>query len=162
MNYLTVTARVELPPPLLLTVMFTGLVATERVASYLPPPLFASVPSTTPVEVVETVMVTVVLLLVASTRSVFLLGSGPRPFALPPCAVTGGAGGIDSKSSGLDHTGCVCAERDRCGYRDRASGYAESGRSRAGLESRPLQGPSLLRDCYSSEWRRCPLRARCR
>jgi hypothetical protein len=31
-GYLTVTARVALPPPPLLTVMFTGLVGTERVA----------------------------------------------------------------------------------------------------------------------------------
>ena len=32
MDYLSVTARVALPPPLLFTVMFTGLVGTERVA----------------------------------------------------------------------------------------------------------------------------------
>ena len=72
-NYFTVTARVALPPLLLLTVMFTGLVATERLASYLPPPLFVNVPRIAPVEVLETVIVTVLLLLVASTRRFFLL-----------------------------------------------------------------------------------------
>src|SRR5215218_1421666 len=72
-NYFTVTARLALPPPLLLAVMFTGLVATERVASYLPPPLFVNVPRTAPVEVLDTVMVAVLFVLVASTRSVFLL-----------------------------------------------------------------------------------------
>ena len=94
MDYLTVTARVALPPPLLLTVMFTGLVATEeRVASYLPPPLFASVPRTAPVEVVETVMVTLVLLLVASTFRVFFISS-MLGLCTATVSVTGGAGGL--------------------------------------------------------------------
>ena len=100
MDYLTVTARVALPPPLLLTVMFTGLIATERVASYLPPPLFASVPRTAPVEVLETVIVTLVSLLVASTCRVFFLVVYST-FCTATVSVTGGAGGLTPRMAVL-------------------------------------------------------------
>jgi len=47
-----VTERVAVPPRLLLTVMFTGLVATEvKTRLYFPPPLFVNVPMVAPLEV---------------------------------------------------------------------------------------------------------------
>src|SRR5262245_50196868 len=93
MNYLSVTARAALPPALLFTVMFTGLVAADRVASYFPPPLFARVPRTVPVEVVVTVIVTLLLLLVASTCRVFFLAVYSA-FCTATVSVAGGAGGV--------------------------------------------------------------------
>src|SRR5262245_65675827 len=80
--------------------MLTGLVATERVASYLPPPRLASVPRTAPVEVLETVMVTLLLVLVASTRSVFFLAVYSA-FCTATVSVTCDPGGLTPRMAVL-------------------------------------------------------------
>ena len=59
--------------------MFCGFVDTLSSARYWPPPLFASVPSSCPVAVTNTCSVALLLVLVASTRSVrFELSNSAR------------------------------------------------------------------------------------
>lgn len=72
--------------------MFCGLVDTLSSALYWPPPLFANVPSSCPVEVTNTRSVALELVLVASTRSTrFALSNSAR--VILTVSVAGGGGG---------------------------------------------------------------------
>lgn len=73
--------------------MFCGFVATLSSARYCPPPLFANVPRSSPVEVTNTRSVAVLLVLVASTRSVrFELSNSAR--VILTVSVAGAATGL--------------------------------------------------------------------
>src|ERR1700752_896718 len=71
-SYLTSTALVALPPRLLRTVMFCGLVETLNSPRYCPPPLLPSVPISAPDAVLKTCNVALEFVLVASTRKMRL------------------------------------------------------------------------------------------
>src|SRR5262245_35488918 len=70
-RYFAVTGELAEPPRLLRTVTFCGSDGQANCPSYLPPPLFVSVPTSWPVPVTNTCSVAAPLVLVASTRSSF-------------------------------------------------------------------------------------------
>ena len=92
--YLATTEAVAVPPRLLRTVMFPGLVELLSSPRYCPPPLFDSVPISAPVEVTNTRSVAELLVLVASTRRIRLSDSYSAR-VIRTVSVAGGGGGGD-------------------------------------------------------------------
>jgi hypothetical protein len=88
--YFTSTALVVLPPTLLRTVMFCGLVETLNSPRYCPAPLFPSVPMSAPEAVLKTCNVALEFVLVASTRKIRLPESNSARVILTVSVAGGG------------------------------------------------------------------------